>query len=298
MRHVTVLFGVAALLAATGCNNGTRFGGLIRSNPNPPASPGEIPTTAQLVDYLNRNGRLVQTMEVKQLDLDCKQKLQQGGLRGRMVCQKARNFRLAADLMGSQAVDIGSNDQEFWFWIGKSDPPYLFHCSYNDFARGGVRLPFPFRPEWVMEVLGMGEYGPPDSYQLVDRGKMLELVQQTKSQGQDVKKIIVFERNYAPVQVPNYILQDAQGKEICSAHITEVQQVNGATVPRRVKLVWPAEHIELKLKLDEVVLNRQLPAEQVSLLFTRPRLANVPSYDLARGPDAPPQGVRPAGGFR
>src|SRR4029078_5880788 len=99
-----------------------------------------------------------------------------------MVCKKPGNFKLVASVVGNQAVDLGSNDQEFWFWISKAEPPYLFHCSYNDFARGGVRLPFPFQPEWVMEALGMAEYGSPQDYQLVCRGKAgLERVQQTRS---------------------------------------------------------------------------------------------------------------------
>jgi hypothetical protein len=125
------------------------------------------------------------------------------------------------------------------------------------------------------------------------------LVQQTKSpQGQPIKKVVVFNRHQAAVQVSEFRLQDAQGKEICAAYITEVQQpVPGIVLPKRVRLVWPAEQIELKMKLDEVTVNRPLAPEQLGRLFTRPQLANVPSYDLARGPDGR-NGVRPAAAFQ
>jgi hypothetical protein len=297
MRHTTVSVGLAVLLLATGCNNGTRFPGLVRSS-QPPRVPTETPTAAMLVDYLNRNSRQIQTLEVRDLAMDCKQKLQPVGLQGQMVCQKPRSFRLGAKVLGNQAVDMGSNDQEFWYWISKAEPPYLYHCSYADFARG-VRMPFPFQPEWIMEALGMGEYGPAEDYQVVVHPETVDLVHWTKSpQGQQVKKITVFDRKEAAtVRVRDYVLQDAQGREIYAAHVTEVQQVGAIIVPKRVRLVWPAEQIELKLKLDEVQVNRQLNQDQTVRLFTRPHLANIPSYDLARGLDGAPNGVRAAGGF-
>jgi hypothetical protein len=289
-----VLLGAALLVA--GCNGATKWGGVFRSS-QPGPIPNEVPTATALVDYLNRNAQRVQSIEVQELDLDCKQKTQSVGLRGKLVCQKPRNFRLGASVVGSQAVDLGSNDQEFWFWISKADPPYLFHCKYADYARGGVRMPFPFQPEWIIEALGMGEYGPAENYELKVQPNAFVLSQWTRSaQGQQVRKVTVFSRGQAQAQVTDCILQDAQGREICSAHIAEAQNVNGVILPRRVTLRWPAEQIELKLKLDEVSVNRPIDGQQHAALFTRPAWPNVQSYDLARGPDAPAGQVRPAGG--
>ena len=93
---------------------------------------------------------------------------------------------LTGTLIGKEEVQLSSNDQEFWYWIKQSKPPYLFHCSYQDLAEGKVRqMPFPFQPDWLMEALGMGEYGPPENYQLRAGQSTLELVENTRSpQGQ------------------------------------------------------------------------------------------------------------------
>src|SRR5260370_42498277 len=111
-----------------------------------------------------------------------------------MICRKEREFRMIADAVGSRVVDLGSNQQEFWYHISKAEPPYLFYCSYKDLAQG-VQMPFPFQPEWVMEAMGMGNYGSPEQYTLASpsqRGTW-ELVQQTvNSQGQPVRKVTVF----------------------------------------------------------------------------------------------------------
>jgi hypothetical protein len=203
--------------------------------------------------------------------------------------------------VGHQQVDLGSNNQEFWYWIGKADPPYLFHCSYADFQRGNVQMAFPFQPEWIIEALGMAEYGAPDKYQVVERPGAYELVEVAVGpHGERLRKITVFSRVQASgtqPQITAHILQDANGKEICGAYISEVQQdpATFAILPRRVRLVWPQQQIELKMKLDELTVNPAIDAQRAAVLFTRPTLQNVQSFDLARDVYVAPGQVRRAG---
>ena len=57
-------------------------------------------------------------------------------------------------------MDIGSNDSEFWFWISKAEPvPYVFHCGYQELARGGVDMPFPFQPDMIVADSGFSIIG-------------------------------------------------------------------------------------------------------------------------------------------
>ncbi|MBY0525053.1 MAG: hypothetical protein K2R98_16730 [Gemmataceae bacterium] len=303
MRHVSVTLGLGSLLLLAGCNQFQPLKGGHAAQPVA-ARPTEAPTAAALVAYLNDNARRIQSLDCSELDLDARQRLQSVGLNGWMVCQKPRNFRMGARVVGNQAVDMGSNDSEFWYWISKAEPPYLFHCSYEDFSRGKVQMPFPFQPEWIMEAMGMAEYGAPESYRVNATQNSIELIQDTKtSQGVAVRKVTVFSRGPAQGTVPQvtaHVLQDANGKEICSAQVSEVQQdrASGAIIPKRVRLVWPQEHMELKMKLDRVSVNQPIPEQRVATLFTRPRLANVQSYDLARGLDQAPGQVRRTSGIQ
>lgn len=300
-----VLGSALALLVLTGCTTWP----LLRSNNGgsgvgPARMPTETPTAAALVAYLNDNSRRVQSLECRGLDLDCRQRSQAVGLSGWMVCQKPKSLRMGGKVLGHPAVDMGSNDQEFWYWISKADPPYLFHCSHQDLAQGQARvMPFPFQPDWVVEALGIGEYGPPENYQVAVRASTVELVQRaTSPQGQPIRKVTVFNRGQvrgtAP-QVMAYLVQDANGRDMCAAYITETQQdrATGAVLPRRVRLIWPAEQIELKMKLDEVTVNPQMDEQRVSRLFTRPTMAGIQSYDLARGLDGPTGPLQRAGGL-
>lgn len=294
------LLPTAVCLLATGCSSWphTRGGGPL----NPTAkAPSATPTAVELVNYLNDNARRVQSLECRELYLDASQRLQTIGLKGQLVCQKPRNFRMVANVNGSTMVDLGSNNQEFWYWISKAEPPYLFHCSHQDFSQGRARMPFPFQPEWIIEALGVAEYDPNKNYQVVTKGNTFELVETTLSpQGQPLKKVVVFSRTPNQVQVMSHMLLDAAGKEICVAQITEVQQdrASGAVFPRRVQLSWPSEHIKLKMKLDEVAVNGGLDNDRVVRLFSRPLLKDVQTYNLAQGSSVPTGQVRTAGGGR
>ncbi len=298
MRQVKIVLGLTVLYLA-GCSGASKWGFVHTPRPEPAVGPA--PTSAALVNYLNDNARRLQSVQCRELDLDCREGVQSVGLRGQMVCQKPRNFRMSASVVGHQEVDLGSNDQEFWYWIGKANPPYLFHCSYADFQRGNVQMPFPFQPEWIIEALGMGEYGPPEKYQVVDRRDSYELVEETTSlRGERLKKVTVFTKTRAQgtqPQVTAHVLQDQRGNVICAAYITEVQQDRAtyAVVPRRIRLVWPQQKIELKMKLDEVTVNPALDGQRTAVLFNRPNLRNIESFDLARDVYVAPGQIRRAG---
>jgi hypothetical protein len=295
MRILSSVVVAGCVLCVAGCH-GSKWSFVRNNNDNARVS-GETPTAAQLVDYLNQNAQRLRSLQSIDVDLDARQGAQPIGLRAKLACQQPKNFRLLADALGNSQVDLGSNDSEFWFWIAKTDPPYLYHCSYPDLARG-VQVPFPFQPEWVMETLGMADYGSPERYTVVPRASTIELVQQTVSaQGQPVRKVIVFNRTRSGVQVLGHVLQDARGQQICSAQIEQTQNVDGAIVPHKLVLRWPSERMQLTMRLNQVSINRIDP-EMASRLFTRPPLANVPSYDLARGLETQPgQQLRPAGGL-
>ena len=82
----------------------------------------------------------MESMKSTQVQIDAKQGAEAIGLEGTLFCQKRRNFRLRAKALGQPAVDIGSNDEEFWFWISQAkdedNVARVHYCSYKDMAAG------------------------------------------------------------------------------------------------------------------------------------------------------------------
>lgn len=283
---------LALLSVLVGCNSWTG----LRDRDTARNLPGETPSAQQLVAYLNNNGQRVQAIQCNQVSIDAKQGNQTApGLDGLMVCQKPRNFRLKAKVIGQPAVDIGSNNQEFWYWISKVEPvPYVFHCNYDELDKGNVRLPFPFHPDMIVSALGMGEYDPSKQYEVKVNQQNIELVEPVAIyQGKQVRKSTVFQRkaiSQGKYQVAGHILRDIQGREICNATVYEVQQSRetGAILPQRIKIVWPEEKMEMLLRLNDMQVTTVTP-DRAERLFSRNDLSSLPGFDLARW--APDQGT-------
>jgi hypothetical protein len=287
-------------------------------NPTPPANVqlnSEMPTAQDLVGYLNRTAAKVTALESRDVDLDIKAGSQSIGVRGVLFCQKPKNFRLKAKIVGRDVADFGSNDQEFWYWIKDDQPPGLYHCSYTDLARGAP-LPFPIHPDWVLEALGLAAPAPvgsPEQEQALGRSlqvrkspdnKYVELIEQTRSaQGQPVTKVTTLNNFRASGKIPQvvgYQLWDARNQLICRATVLSVQsdQASGAVVPHKVELKWPAQQLTMTMTLNEIAVNNSGLAQNTRL-FVRPQMRDVRDIDLARGlPLMTPTGIQRAGAFR
>jgi hypothetical protein len=293
MRKITIALGIGALLFVTGCPPFQK-----KSNPDFRAQvpPSGTPTAPELVASLNDNAHKIQSVGVRYLDIDCAQGAQSVGLRGWMYCQKPKSFRMSASLAGNTEVDMGSNDQEFWYWIRRNEPPFLFHCSHEEFAKGRINLQVPFQPEWIMEALGMAEYDPNKQYQVVANRNTIELIEPAVlPQGQRVNKVTVFTRGQEGLQVTGHILKDAQNKDICTATVVRSQKDagTGATLPKVVQLKWEAEHVKMELHMQNATVNA-MEGQRNHDIYVRPNMKDITSYDLARGGVSlgPPGGVR------
>src|ERR1019366_4246541 len=85
-------------IAATGCES-TRWNWLKREPTNDVvAKGGANPTTKGLVDYLNNNASRVRTLKVDDLDVDANFDKQPINLRGRILAEKPRSFRMKVSL--------------------------------------------------------------------------------------------------------------------------------------------------------------------------------------------------------
>jgi hypothetical protein len=286
MRYVQIGLGLALLVGVAGCPEGSRLN-LLRPNSPVNPLPATPPSREELVSYLNDNAANLPGVVSDDVTLT----VYVGGgvgvpVGGWMRAEGPRNFRMQAKMFGNEEVDLGSNKQEFWYWIKRADPPWQVFCSYQACEEGRAKqMPFPFQPDWVMEAMGMGKYGPAERYERVVEKETVKLIEKTKSpQGVTVRKIIVF--NLRPAsgdqpQVSDYLLvDDATGKLICSAKIKRRQIVaNRAEIPRDMELSWPDQKMKLGLTINAAKVQNQIPPQ----VFVRTPMRNIQSYDLATG---------------
>ncbi len=311
MRTITALILLSCLLT-TGCEWLNRSKNNTKIEPPVKDLGYGPPAPESLVNYLNNKADQVAVLESNDITIVTHvQNRRMPGLTGFMVCEKPRNFRLQGDALSTTYVDIGSNNDQFWFWVKDGDAP-LYYCNYSDYDRG-VRLPLPFQPEWVVQALGMAKFDPNGKYRVEMKGNTIELIEDTLVQGQPARKITVFNARKitdpSQPQVIAHVVQDARtGKTICQATIKRIRYAGYRTAegqgevsyPSEVMLEWPSEQLSMTMKIGKASVNQRMTNADASRYFTLPNWQGLKRIDLAQlRPGSPTsRDVRQAGGLR
>ena len=72
---------------------------------------------------------------------------------GHLAMERPRNFKLELPHHGATKADIGSNADEFWFWVANPKQPYSLLVPLR--RPESSSLPVTYQPDWIIEALGL-----------------------------------------------------------------------------------------------------------------------------------------------
>lgn len=207
-------------------------------------------------------------------------------LRASIAVEAPRNLRLRVPnpLTGGDAIDLGSNDQEFWFWAKDSKPANVLVCSHDQIAAATqvTTLPLPFRPDWLMEVLGVVPISG-SGYEIRrtnQRSPFVELVsvQRTPDQ-QPVRRIVKVDMGHGVVM--EHRVEAMNGKMIARATLSRhfLDPKTRLILPRQISIDWPAAEQVLALKMEFTSVDFNAPPQSVAM-WTVPNVPGYPAFDI------------------
>ncbi len=236
------------------------------------------PTLEQVIDAVNRNNASIESLTATQASLSGPG---MPTLRAALVFQRPKRLRLRADLLGSPEIDLGSNDELFWFWVKRGEPAALFYCRHDRFAESSARRLVPVDPDWLIEALGIGLIDPalPHQGPLALPGDRLELRTITETHDGPTTKITILDAGHGWILEQR--LHDAHGRLLAAATTGRHKRdpLTGLFVPTVVQASCPAAQFAVRLDLGNVQVNR-LPPTQAEL-WTMPTYPGYPLVDLA-----------------
>jgi hypothetical protein len=209
-------------------------------------------------------------------------------LSARVACEPPRRFRLQArTAVTGDELDVGSNDDLFWLWIRRHEPPVMPFCRHDRYAASSARRLLPIRAEQMPELLGLVTFGPDDRhegpYPLPDgrieiRSRIGEAGAEPPT-GERLVKSTILDGITGLVQEQH--LFTAEGRRIASARTTghRVDAASGAALPRTVEVHWPEPGIEFKLEI--AALSTNVPTGDPGQLWQMPAYPGYAPVDLA-----------------
>jgi hypothetical protein len=130
--------------------------------PPPPIVLNETPTLDELATIVNRTNAISQlssnSATVTVLSMPKVPRLTNSTLH----LQRDRQFRLRASLpiLLGAGVDMGSNDEVFWFEVPEGIGKTLYYARHDQYQQQLDRAILPVDPTWVMDALGLVRIDP------------------------------------------------------------------------------------------------------------------------------------------
>ena len=255
----------------------------------PPVLPPS-PTLAQIIQTVNANSAQIQSFATNQATLSG-----QGfpTLRASVAFERQKRFRLRADTAFTGAeLDLGSNEDLFWMWVRRNQPPAMYYCRHDQFATSPTRRMIPIEPVWLIEALGIVEFDPTQNHQgpypMPNGHWQIRTVRDTP-QGPATKITVV---DAARALVLAQHLYDQRGQLTASAVASQHRRdpLTGRILPKVVDVSCPAAQFSMRIDLGNVTIN-QLSGDRAQL-FGMPSYEGWPLVDLGNPnfqlPQAPP----------
>lgn len=279
------------VLALLVCSGGASCSRALR-NPFTPWSPPapEVLVTGssldQIIAAVNQNAAKIQSLQTNNASITVPGMPGVPLLRGEIAAQRSSRLRIRASTMltGSE-VDLGSNDELFWFWVKRSEPPALYYARHEQFAAGGGQRMLPIEPTWLLDALGFAAFNPADAHagpRLVEKGR-LEIKSVVQGRNGPLVKLTIVDARTAWVLEQH--VYDGQGTLLASAVSRSHRYIaeQGVSLPQEIDIRIPASELSLSIDMGTVAVNTlgDNPA-----LWQMPTIPGVPAVDLGAGSGA------------
>ena len=248
----------------------------------------DSPVVAETVARHNRNALQIESLSAAPI-VSGKFGMRGAGLRGNMVFERPQNFRFVVEsgYAAKREADIGSNDDEFWFWANDKNDKNVYVCRYDSAITATGDKQLAFQPDWIVEALGLREIPEAEAKQIkVTAGPRPNTVTWTHRRvtagGEAVKKVSIVDRSGQIVE-HQFFIPGMKGP-IATASSTGTKEVPLADDPNRLARVPQKIHlrlapedpratpIEMDLSLNDLKINAAIPQERRAALFVVPKI--------------------------
>jgi hypothetical protein len=273
---------IVALVAASGCLAVRRP--LNPFAPPEPAAPVVLTPQAtldQVIGAVNANTQRVRSYVTYDAKISTPGALGVPLLTAAIAAEQPGRFRLrASTAITGPEIDLGSNHEEFWFWIKRSQPAALYVCRHDQFANSPARDMLPIEPAWVADAVGLVTLDPTLPWEgPTPRGNgTLELRSAVYHPTGTRSRVTVVDAERAWVLEQH--LYDAAGQLLASSKASRFTYDATAQVslPRQVEVSVPAQGVAFTIDMGRPTIN--VPPGDPAQLWTRPTIDGVPTFDL------------------
>lgn len=212
-------------------------------------------------------------------------------LSGRIAAQRPGRLRLMASSLMGPEVDLGANDELFWFWVRRNQPPAVYFARHDQFVGSAAQQMMPIEPQWLLDALGLAMFNPGDAHEgpaPAGDGRV-EIKSIVHTRGGPITKRTIIDGRRALIMEQH--VYDATGNLVASVIVRSHRYYPqiGVALPQELDIKIPASELELSIDVGTVEINTLADSPQ---LWTMPTISGSPPFDIG---SAASGGVAPIG---
>lgn len=279
-RHLLWLAAAATLVACGGANCSQ----MVRP-PMPPLLQSS-PSLEEVVQVVNGNSRQIHSFSTNRATISVP-----GAptLRANLAMQRPQRFRLRAETIMGPELDVGSNEELFWFWVRQSQDPGVYYCRHGEFVGSQAQRMIPVSPQQLVEAMGLMELDPalPHQGPFTRPDGRLEIHTIAETPTGINKKVTIVDQAYGWVLAQH--LYDSRNNLLLTVTAEDHRRdpLSGLVMPEKVRIECPQSQFRMTVDLGNVEINTL--ASDSGQLWSMPNYRGSPAVDLGRtaGPRAP-----------
>ncbi len=258
--------------------------------PPPPPTLSDSPDLAEVAEALNRTDA-VRQLATNSASVKVLSAPSLPSLSATVQLERDRKFRLRASLpivMG-QGLDVGSNDELFWFEAPEGIRRKLYYARHDEYREQLHRAVLPVDPTWLIEAIGLVHLDPDTVTSGPERradGK-LEIRSTMAMPHGDYQKVLHVQ--HPGGYVTHQFLYAPDGRMVAASEATNhrFDETHQCALPHRIRFdLIPSQGPPMSMQIDVgAYLVNQLLSDDPSV-FTMPRDA-ADAEDLTRLTAAP-----------
>jgi hypothetical protein len=276
-----------ATLTSSGC--------VLLNNRSPLPAPKPLAQRAvdvtEFVAEHNRNAEQIESLKARP-SVGIAGKRLRGHTDGHLAMRRPRDFKLTMDAPGGggKKADIGSNDQEFWFWVQNDEDKSIYWCNYADLESSA--LPITFQPDWIVDALGLKPISPEEAAAVKvkdgpERGTTTLIFPPIQNKADTYTRVMVIWNDNLRIKEYRIFARDRQtllaqalvkGYKEHEIDSTQTSSATRCYLPDEIEFDWKKEGLALDVAIQDVVLNRLDPKSRI---FKEPRIDGYTRKNLA-----------------
>jgi hypothetical protein len=284
-KSLATFFAVAILLSGSGatCQRQLMVNPFAVAGPAPPQMLPPIATRDQIVAAINQNSSRIRSLTATGVTITIPDVLGLPLLSGNIAAQRPGRFRLTAGTIAGQELDIGSNDELFWMWVRRNQPPAVYYCRHDRFANSNIRQVMPIEPSWLLAAIGIVDIDPASVFDgplPSARGQgTLELRSWLNSASGRLQRVTVIDARTACV-IEQDVYDPSGATLIASARADShlYYPAEQVCLPDRVTLQLPTANMRMTINLGRMQINQLGPNQ--AQLWTLPTFDGYQQFDL------------------